>query len=193
MEPDEGIYGLGLHTKLFDLTQSKGGRNGRRVQLAPTDDPENERGQSHAPVPFYVSTTGYGVFVDTARFTSFYTENVSATHGEKSMLVDVPVAPGVDVYVFAGPTMLDAVRRYNLFSGGGALPPLWGLGVQYRGFGKFGAEETLALARRIRADRIPCDVWGGRPRPTRPRSFGARNGSLIPMVSLRRCARWGSG
>ncbi len=163
--PDEGIYGFGLHTKLFDLSQSPGGQNGRRLVLRPTDDPENERGESHAPVPFYVSTRGYGVFIDTARFLSIHTGNISAAragHG-KAMLVDVPVAQGVDVYVFAGPSMLDAVRRYNLFSGGGALPPLWGLGVQYRGYGKLDAEESLALAGRVRAERIPCDVWGVEP------------------------------
>ncbi len=44
------------------------------------------------------------------------------------MLVDVPVAQGVDVYVFAGPAMLDAVERYNLFSGGGVVPPVVGAG-----------------------------------------------------------------
>ncbi len=50
---------------------------GRRVFLKPTDKPENDLGESHAPVPFYVSTEGYGVFVDTARFASFYTGDVS--------------------------------------------------------------------------------------------------------------------
>ena len=185
MEPRESIYGFGLHTELFDLTQSFG-QAGRRVLLEPTDSPENDLGESHAPVPFYVSTEGYGVFVDTARFASFYTGDVSPiseaseTEGGgvqtsttelyrarvqrvKTMLVDVPAARGVDVYVFAGPTMLDAVKRYNLFSGGGALPPLWGLGVQYRGYAKFGAEETLVLAGRLREKHIPCDVWGVEP------------------------------
>ncbi len=185
MSPRESIYGFGLHTELFDLTQSFG-QAGRRVFLKPTDSPENDRGESHAPVPFYVSTDGYGVFVDTARFASFYTGNVAPVGGtaearggevqtsttelyrarvqrEKTMLVDVPAAKGVDVYVFAGPTLLDAVKRYNLFSGGGALPPLWGLGVQYRGYAKFGAEQTLALARRLRDQHMPCDVWGVEP------------------------------
>jgi alpha-D-xyloside xylohydrolase len=37
-------------------------------------------------------------------------------------------AVGVEVYIFAGPTPLDAVRRFNLYSGGGCLPPRWGLG-----------------------------------------------------------------
>jgi alpha-D-xyloside xylohydrolase len=179
MKSGENIYGFGLHTELFNMA-------GRGVFLKPTDKPENDLGESHAPAPFYVSSQGYGVFVDTARFASFYTGNVSPagspaeTNNEeiktstaelyrertqrlKTMLVDVPAAKGVDVYVFAGPTMLDAVERYNLFSGGGVLPPLWGLGVQYRGYTKYGAAETLALAARIREAHMPCDVWGVEP------------------------------
>jgi alpha-D-xyloside xylohydrolase len=186
MKPHENIYGFGLHTELFDLTQSTNGQTGRRVFLAPTDHPETDSGESHAPVPFYVSSEGYGVFVDTARFASFYAGNVSPLRGPveadggeaqtsttelyrprtqrtKTMLVDLPSAKGMDVYVFAGPTMLEAVQRYNLFSGGGAVPPLWGLGVQYRGYTKYGAKETLALAARIRAAHMPCDVWGVEP------------------------------
>jgi alpha-D-xyloside xylohydrolase len=186
MTSGESIYGFGLHTELFDLTQSKRGQTGRRVILKPTDSPENELGESHAPAPFYVSSEGYGIFVDTARFASFYTGNVAPTRDTaeitsgdaqtsmaefyrpraqrmKTMLVDVPAAKGVDVYVFAGPTMLEAVERYNLFSGGGTVPPMWGLGVQYRGFSKYGAAETLALAARIRAAHMPCDVWGVEP------------------------------
>lgn len=163
MEDKEAIYGFGLSTKLFDMTQG----GGRRVFLKPTDNPENDLGESHAPVPFYCSSRGYGVFVDTARFASFYTGNVAPKPGAKqkgrTMLVEVPAAKGVDVYIFAGPTALDAVRRYNLFSGGGCVPPLWGLGLQYRGLGKFGAEDSLSLAARMRSEHLPCDVWGVEP------------------------------
>jgi len=188
MTEHESIYGFGLHTKIFDAGGE--GQPGRRISIEPTDSPENELGQSHAPVPFYVSTSGYGVFVDTARFASFYTGDISPEQDGaetstgvtetgtststtelyrareqrvKTMVVDVPAAHGVDVYVFAGPAMLDAVRRYNLFSGGGALPPLWGLGVQYRGYAPYGATDSLALAATFRADHIPCDVWGVEP------------------------------
>lgn len=179
MKSGENVFGFGLHTELFNMT-------GRRIFLKPTDKPENDLGESHAPAPFYVSSEGYGVFVDTARFASFYTGNVSPvdTPAEtsnreiqtsttdlyrtgpqktKTMLVDIPAAKGVDVYIFAGPSILEAVARYNLFSGGGAMPPLWGLGVQYRGYAKYGATETLALAARIRDAHMPCDVWGVEP------------------------------
>jgi alpha-D-xyloside xylohydrolase len=186
MSADEGIYGFGLNTLLFDMTRTTDGNTGRRVMLKPSDHPENDLGESHAPVPFYVSTMGYGVFVDTARFASFYVGNVTparfnetsggiepatgtaqlyrARSGSvKTMLVQIPGAKGVDLYFFAGPTMLDAVERYNLFSGGGCVPPLWGLGVQYRGFAGFGADESVALAKEFRADNMPCDVWGVEP------------------------------
>jgi len=124
---DEHVYGFGLSPQLFDMT-------GRRVFIRPSDHPENDLNESHAPVPFYVSTAGYGVYVDTARYASFYTGSVHpAVSGDTPiapvMLVDIPSARGADVYVFGGPSMAGAVQRYNLFSGGGCVPPLWGLGM----------------------------------------------------------------
>ena len=41
-------------------------------------------------------------------------------------------AGGLELLVFAGPTMLDVVRRYNLYCGGGVLPPRWALGFWHR-------------------------------------------------------------
>jgi len=180
MTTEERIYGLGLNTRLFDKTD-------RRVFLRPSDDCENDLGDSHAPVPFYVSTAGYGVYVDTARYASFYTGNVSVSGAKettgaaggaanstdelyknrilssKSMLIDVPSAQGVDLYIFGGPALGDAVRRYNLFCGGGAVPPLWGLGIAYRGKGDFTAAKSLELAQSLRDTHMPCDIWGVEP------------------------------
>ena len=49
-----------------------------------------------------------------------YTHNIQ--DGDTGQItVEVPRASGVDVYLFAGPAMLDAVRRYNVFSGGGVI------------------------------------------------------------------------
>ena len=58
MTADESIYGFGLNTELFDMTQTETGHTGRRVFLKPTDHPENDLGESHAPVPFFVSSRG---------------------------------------------------------------------------------------------------------------------------------------
>jgi alpha-D-xyloside xylohydrolase len=174
--PRENIYGLGLQMLSFN-------QRGKKKTLRVNADPQMDTGDSHAPVPFYVSTRGYGIFVDTARYATFcfgtaqraQDHTVDQRHGygvdepvledsEKAFVtVQVDEAQGVDVYLFGGPTMLDVVRRYNLFSGGGVNPPEWGLGVWYRVQAKSNSEGLLRFAREFRQRKIPCDVLGIEP------------------------------
>jgi alpha-D-xyloside xylohydrolase len=176
--PHEGIYGFGL--QFF----SKAHR-GKKQTLRVNADPKADTGDSHAPVPFYVSTEGYGILVDTARYADFncgnahlrpgrasattgngidpnYTQNLEADQSAQ-ILVEVPEARGVDVYLFAGPSMLDAVRRYNLFSGSGVVPPEWGLGFWYRADSHAVQQGVESLASEFRQRNIPCDVIGLEP------------------------------
>jgi alpha-D-xyloside xylohydrolase len=182
MGADEQIYGLGL--QLGSFNQRK-----RKKMLRVNSDPRLDLGDSHAPVPFYVSTAGYGVLVDTARYTTFTFGGTAEKKfpGEEDripkgksyppdsfynwvtqdrggpVLVEIPASAGVDLYIFAGPTMRAAVQRYNLFSGGGCLPPRWGLGVWYRTSFGFGQEQVVAMAQALRAEEMPCDVLGLEP------------------------------
>lgn len=180
LDPHEEIFGFGLQMLSF-------AQRGKKKTIRVNADPKVDTGDSHAPVPFYVSTKGYGVLVDTCRYASFYCgdarlkPSISGATAKSAavptpastrnlpsddpghIFVDVPRATGVDVYVFAGPTMLDAVRRYNLFAGGGAEPPEWGLGFWYRAVGTANADEALAIARDLRNSQIPCDVLGLEP------------------------------
>ncbi len=157
MAESEKFYGLGLSTKTFELS-------GRKAWSVASDRPEETTNESHAPEPFFVSSRGYGVYLDTARYAAviFGRAPVQKSHG-KTVVADIPAAQGVDVYVFAGPTALLAVQRYNLFSGGGPVPPLWGLGVAYRGALSSSAAEILALADTFRREDIPCDIFGVEP------------------------------
>ena len=168
---------------------------GVSVQGRQEDRPRQRRpdrtvlGDSHAPAPFYVSTRGYGVYVDTARYASFYFGNLYAVRervaakpagggplgpdrgrctarrssGRSWWASTCPAARGVDVYVFGGPDMRHAVQRYNLFSGGGCLPPMWGLGVWYRASTELGQQEVLNFLQEFRQRHIPCDVFGLEP------------------------------
>jgi alpha-D-xyloside xylohydrolase len=185
LAPDELVYGLGLQLQSFQQRASK-----KRLRV--NADPIMDTGDTHAPVPFYVTTRGYGVFVDTARYATFYLGNkVHAPEtprdrlppGDKNdgwngvppyeqkglgqpseVLVEIPSpARGVDVYVFAGPSLREAVQRYTLFSGGGPVPPRWGLGFWYRVQTDFSQDELLKLANEFRERRMPCDVLGLEP------------------------------
>ena len=160
MAAGEKFYGLGLNTAIWELSN-------RRAWVAPSDNPESLLNESHAPEPFYVSTSGYGVYVDTARYVRFSFGNAvlkgDPDGSHRGVLAEIPTAQGVDVYIVAGPSALDAVSRYNLFSGGGAVPPLWGLGISYRCDHDFSATEATALAESFRKDDIPCDMFGLEP------------------------------
>jgi alpha-D-xyloside xylohydrolase len=176
---DELMYGFGL--QLLSVQQ----RGNKRI-IRVNADPKGDSGDSHAPVPFYVTTNGYGVLVDTLRHAEFYCgeihprptqsirpdsvivntpQNTRELERQKPSraLVEVPRASGVDVYLFAGPSMLQAVQRYNLFSGGGVAPPEWGLGFWYRPEMHLDHTAVLALAREFRERAIPCDVLGLEP------------------------------
>lgn len=178
LEPQEDLYGLGLMLKSFRQT-------GLKKHLRPNSDPTADTGDSHAPVPLYLSTKGYAVFVDTARYATFYMGNCKIRgsrqdregfssagtnighwwikSGSGNLFVDIPAARGIDIYVFCGDSIKDALARYNLFSGGGALPPMWGLGVMYRAYMHGDQERIMALARELRDQKLPCDMFGFEP------------------------------
>ena len=177
---EEDIYGFGLQLKSLCQTNKK-------RSLRVNSDPELDLGDSHAPVPLYFSTAGYGIFIDTARYAVFYTgknrlknENgISAENskirlneselyggknsGASSVFVDIPCVQGVELYLFGGPTMKDAIRRYVMFCGGGCLIPEWGLGLHYRVCGTADENKVLQTAEMLREERIPCDVIGLEP------------------------------
>lgn len=175
----EEIYGFGLQLLSME-------NRGKKRTIRVNADPKLDTGDSHAPVPFYVSTQGYGVLVDSARQVEFYCgdarprptkaaplvpagvhtpeENHDLMLAEQGqVMVEVPRAKGVAVYLFAGPEMMQVVQRYNLFSGGGCVPPEWGLGFWYRGDGKGNQQSLATLAKEFRERKIPCDVFGLEP------------------------------
>ncbi len=174
VDGDASLYGFGLQLKSFR-------QNGKKKQIRPNADPKSDSGDSHAPVPFFVSTAGFGIFLDTARYVSFYcntsrkpasrpkdtgAQDVHAidfgNHGS-DLVMEIPTSQGVDLYCFTGETVLDVVQQYNLFSGGGCMPPLWGLGNFYRCDMTFRDHQILELAHKLRELDIPCDIIGLEP------------------------------
>ena len=177
----EQLYGFGMQYGTF-------GHRGTRKRPIVNDNPLNDLGYTHAPQTFYVSNKGYGILVNTARYTTFLcgsntkiTQNDAAAEGNKGKIsndpsqlynnraggnkvfIDVPGAKGIEVFVITGPKLLDVVKRYNLLSGGGCMPPMWGLGFKYRVKGDATQDSVYRFARYFRENRIPCDVLGLEP------------------------------
>lgn len=174
------IYGFGLQLKAFN-------HRGSKITCRVNADPRSASGDSHAPVPFLVTDEGWGMYVDTARNAVFQcgselnTGIATACDGESKvmsstdelyaarssassvMTIEIPFAEGVDVYVFRGERIVDIVSSYNMFSGGGCMPPMWGLGNFYRCCGQFNEEQVLETADNFRLLALPCDIIGLEP------------------------------
>jgi len=175
LQREEQIYGFGLN---FQTVHQRG----KILQLHVDHYGGKDNGRTHAPTPFYVSSLGYGVFINSARYINVYAgsgvkkdsenppvekdRNTDKTWSSRpySDAVEILVpAGGVEVYVFAGPSPLDAVRRFNLFNGGGVLPPRWGLGFTQRVKSLYTSDEVKKEADSFSEKGFPLDFIGLEP------------------------------
>ncbi len=179
LEYGEEVFGFGLQLKGFNHKNHK-------LTLRTNSDPVANTGDSHAPVPFFVTNKGYGMYFDTARYIEVccgYGKNKNRPPVENNtiiataedlynkcglkettvMSVEIPVAKGIDVYIFEGDSICDIVSQYNMFSGGGCDVPEWGLGVLYRAYAKYTGDKVIELAKYFRENDIPCDIMGLEP------------------------------
>lgn len=113
---DELIYGMGERFGPFV-------KNGQTV-VTQNKDGGTSSHQSYKNVPFYLSSRGYGIFVNHPETVEFEvgTEQVSkcgfSVKGEK-----------LDYFFINGPAMKDVLVRYTDLTGKPSLPPQWSFGL----------------------------------------------------------------
>ncbi|TRY17759.1 alpha-xylosidase [Tessaracoccus rhinocerotis] len=116
LEPGERVYGLGERFGPFT-------KNGQVVESWNADGGTSSE-QSYKAVPFYVTSRGYGVFVDHPGRVSF--EVGSEINSRVQFSVE---GETLDYYVIAGPTPKDVLRRYTRLTGRPARVPAWSFGL----------------------------------------------------------------
>lgn len=175
LQKKEQLYGFGLN---FQTVRQRG----KILNLHVDHYGGKDNGRTHAPVPFYVSSEGYGILINSARYLTVYAgsgarkdspnapvakdRNTDKTWSSRpysdAVSVLVP-AGGVEIYLFAGPAPIDVVRRYNLFCGGGCLPPRWGLGFTQRTQKLYTAEQVVQEVDAFEKKGYPLDYIGLEP------------------------------
>ena len=175
LQRKEQLYGFGLN---FQTVHQRG----KILNLHVDHYGGKDNGRTHAPVPFYVSSQGYGVLINSARYITVYAgsgalkdspnapvakdrntdKSWSSRPYSDAVSILVP-APGTEIYLFAGPTPMDVVRRYNLFCGGGTLPPRWGLGFTQRTQKLYTADQVKQEADEFERQGYPLDFIGLEP------------------------------
>ncbi|MBW7458403.1 alpha-xylosidase, partial [Paenibacillus sepulcri] len=112
----EYVYGLGERFTPFV-------KNGQIVDIWNKDGGTSSE-QSYKNIPFYVSSKGYGVFVNHPELVSFEVAS------EKVKKVQFSVTgESLEYFVIDGPTIKDVLGKYTDLTGKPALPPAWTFGL----------------------------------------------------------------
>jgi alpha-glucosidase (family GH31 glycosyl hydrolase) len=175
LDKTEQLYGFGLN---FQTVHQRG----KILELHVDHYGGKDNGRTHAPTPFYISSNGYGVFINSARYLKVWTgtgmrkdsknfptpkdRNSDKTWSSRNNGDEVEIlvpAAGIEFYVFGGPKPLDAIKRYNLFNGGGYLPPRWGLGFTQRVMTRSTADDVEKEVNSFEEKGYPLDFVGLEP------------------------------
>jgi alpha-D-xyloside xylohydrolase len=146
LTPDERFYGFGERFVPLD-------QRGRRWESWATDALNTATQRAYKPVPFGLSSRGYGLFINS-------TAQIFFDLGASSPLsfafsLD---APELDYFIIYGPALNDVLRRYWRLTGAPTLPPRWSFGFWTSRFGYKSRQEVEEIAFGYRERAIPCDV-----------------------------------
>ncbi|MEV0786389.1 alpha-xylosidase [Streptomyces sp. NPDC050423] len=112
----ENVYGLGERFTPYV-------KNGQSVDIWQADGGTSSE-LAYKNIPFYLSSRGYGVFVNHPGRVSF--EIGSESVGQVQFSVE---DQSLEYYIVAGPTPKEVLARYTALTGRPALPPAWSFGL----------------------------------------------------------------
>ncbi|MFE6037402.1 alpha-xylosidase [Streptomyces sp. NPDC056452] len=112
----ENVYGLGERFTPYV-------KNGQTVDIWQADGGTSSD-LAYKNIPFYLSSRGYGVFVNHPGKVSF--EIGSESVGQVQFSVE---DQSLEYYIVAGPTPKEVLARYTALTGRPALPPAWSFGL----------------------------------------------------------------
>ena len=145
LSPDEKLFGCGESFTRLD-------KRGQKLVLWTYDAYGTQTPDMYKPVPFFISSRGYGMFVHT----SFpITLDLGGSYAEANTIYlgdDV-----LDLFFFLG-SPKEVLSEYTALTGRAPTPPLWTFGL-WMGRESYSSEkETREVAKKMREHRVPCDV-----------------------------------
>jgi len=151
---DDGSYqGLG---ERFGHADARGSVVPMQLALGGTRSGTNEH---HVPVPFFVSSKGYGVFVMSREAGAFDFEasEADAVHARFE-------GAELEVYFFLAPTPAEVVALYAQVTGLPRLPPRWAFAPMYWRNAWESSDDLRVAAARLRSEDIPTtSFWIDNP------------------------------
>lgn len=149
---DEQFYGFG--EKFTNLN-----KRGQTITLWNRNPYGSGSELAYKNIPFYLSTRGYGVFVNTT-FRSTYEMGSKSTTAYSIEVEDSEL----DLYFIYGPSFKSILGQYTELTGKPVIPPKWAFGLWLSVLGEeregqdVGENGIIDFADQVRARGIPADV-----------------------------------
>ena len=162
MDEDEAVFGLG---EQFDRANNRGLL--RDMMIRGEGNSESGTNEVHVPVPFTISTRGYGLFADDR-----HPAAVDVGSRVEDALRFTFHARRVPFVFLSSADPLEMVRHYSDLTARPAPVPFWALAPQWWRNRNRDAEEVLSDAERARALDMPSTMmWIDRPWQTYYQNF----------------------
>lgn len=142
---DEKIFGCGeSFTRL--------NKRGQKVVIYTQDGMGAQTEKMYKPIPFFLSSAGYGMFVHTSAPVTF---DFGRAFDQSNMIYSADET--LDLFIFIG-NPKEILSEYTALTGRSPAPPLWSFGLWMSRISYKSEKETRELAAKLRQNRIPCDV-----------------------------------
>ncbi|HEY5466784.1 MAG TPA: glycoside hydrolase family 31 protein [Clostridia bacterium] len=143
---DEHFYGFG--EKFMDLD-----RKGRLIDLWNTNALGTNTERAYKNIPFFISSKGYGLYINSSAKI-----RLDMGHTLYKAWAMMSGSPDIDYFLIRGTGIRDILPGYTALTGKACMPPRWTFGLWMSKISYGTREQVEAVARRMRAERIPCDV-----------------------------------
>ncbi len=142
---DEKIFGTGeSFTRL--------NKRGQKIN-AFTRDGMGVQGQlMYKPIPFFMSSRGYGIFVNTSAPVTF---DFGESYDQHNVIYSAD--DQLDLFIFLGEPK-DILSGYTALTGRSPVPPLWSFGFWMSRITYKSEDEVRDVAAKLRQYKIPADV-----------------------------------
>ena len=146
LKPEEALFGLGEHFGALN-------RRGQAFASWTVDAFGVRSDRAYKNVPLLLSSEGYGVFFD-------MTGPLYYDLGQASVAAWQAIARAdhLRAYLIVGDGIAPMMHAYHRLTGAPAVPPDWSFGFWISRWGYRNRDEVMQVARRMREERVPCDV-----------------------------------
>ncbi len=147
----DGEHFLGLGERFNALDQ-----RGKSIDTRVFEQYRHQGSKTYLPVPFYVSSGGYGLYVDSSRRCVFsFPDRVQDA---LILLQETPDSLDSSLVLFPDQDLANVVRRFTRYAALPALPPVWAFGLWMSSNEWYTQAEVLRQKDLMEKHKIPATV-----------------------------------